>query len=1366
MGFVLLLWVVFAAVSFGYCQSSTLAINIVHVINQGNHTFTCSISSESSFARWHYLRGPAGTVTLTFQNGTCTASLTDSFLSDRNKYSYTCNSTVYQVTLYEYNNHGDERNNILACRDGLQPNGSGSTWIIKGQCDTCATTTMYFTVKEITEGQNITFVCIVSSDVSFVNWNYNIGLTAAMAVQNGQCHTSPHTSFLNNISEYIYTCNKTVYQVTRLNVQRNEHNDIYMCTTPLQREGEGSNWIIKIKASVKSVAMTPADNTVDVMEHTAIEFTCTTSIARPAASVYWYKHPNGNSNNITQITENITTTTDYNEFSVTTSTLRFVPARQHNNTKIFCSANNSVNTSPVKSNKKILNVLYKAGNPYVIQGSKYRVIENNTGTLSCSVNGGNPTPTLSWRCNNFSPANQPNTISNENTTTTLTWTVLRNHDGTCTCSSQQKGFGNESINVTLNVLYPPSKPVLKVNGGNVNGNISFIEGKIRRIECASDSKPLPYRYTWTGPTIHDSVNVQNLTFNTIEKNDTGQYNCSVRNTMDLSNGSSVDGINNIDVNVVVLYPPSGLYFVYDNQSGQNVSNKVIYVIEGDTFSIVCKSMDGVPSPTINWNGHNDNNPILRVEDVEMSRINATCTAKNSMQETNDGVVHDGNVSDTIKFNILVRPTIRRCRLYYTNQTMHAVDIDNNQPETLMIKEQESFSLECNAEGKPTPTVCWKTPKMSFTSSSSVNITKLSRQMKGDYVYTASSLLEPSFKDKQNITVNQTVTITVLYPPMVQPLDNILKLKGEQLNIDCNYTTGIPENTSIKWTKDSNDSESNTAQLKITSLQKNDTGNYTCIASNTMIQSGDDNSYIGQHKQSFYLDVQYEATIETFTIDGFTSQIVTVNESDQVSFMCHADSNPIAVMTLSDARSKILNNVTSNSVEHNIPKTSCSNAGTYHCLAKNVHNDANDVNKTVILFVNCYPRTAETLPVVLNITSEKDNALPIVCNVIAYPPPTFTWWQLVNQTWTLLNDSDKYLINSSNVQSNLTINSVSMEDFTSYKVIVVNDFGQLRQDYVLSPYDKPDPPTHFRHIEGSTTTSSIRLAWNPGFDNGPSQTFHIKYKKSSDTLWNYIDVPDNDEQTMEITLTELTENTLYEIVIFASNELGNSSESRVFITTTEAIDKPTNLGPLIGGIAGGVTGCIVLVIVIIVIIRRYPLFKGKGADEQDIRRSVSEDSDEEDGLVDNPMYASSSNVAPAASTSSDIYAKPVKPKKPNVTGAGDIYAVVNKTKKQDKVKKGQHLSGNGKRQNVDVYENFELDNDPSKKGVVRPERPAMKEPKLKIVNKEGLIYADLVFNDKPNGAKMVIIGDDPTPYDLVDFTKKAEPLPDSDDEEKN
>ncbi|XP_053391381.1 uncharacterized protein LOC128554157 [Mercenaria mercenaria] len=108
-------------------------------------------------------------------------------------------------------------------------------------------------------------------------------------------------------------------------------------------------------------------------------------------------------------------------------------------------------------------------------------------------------------------------------------------------------------------------------------------------------------------------------------------------------------------------------------------------------------------------------------------------------------------------------------------------------------------------------------------------------------------------------------------------------------------------------------------------------------------------------------------------------------------------------------------------------------------------------------------------------------------------------------------------------------------------------------------------------------------------------------------------------------------------------------------------------------------------------------------------------------------------------------------------------------KQDlmKIKKGKKVMQEG-----DLYENAtttemkgimakQNKNDETIYENPEPSKPAEK----KNVNKDGLIYADLTFNDQPKGQKKLVIHglDSMTEYVKVDFTKKADPLPDSDDE---
>ncbi|KAL4221074.1 hypothetical protein ACF0H5_019336 [Mactra antiquata] len=233
-----------------HCQSSTLVVNVIEVTNYGNITLACNVSPTVKVTRWAYLYGSTGTALMTFQNGICTMLPSNTFLSN-SRYSYTCNNSVHEVIIHA-SKYISMNNYIVDCRDATQPDRTGSAWLIKiiqdgGTCSYCEPT-ITFDVIEVNEGDNVTFVCRVSSNVSYVNWNVNFGShTAAMGVQNGQCTTLPSLSFLDNITEYVYTCNNTVYQITKLNVQGSDNNDMYMCTPPFQLEGKGSNWIIKVK---------------------------------------------------------------------------------------------------------------------------------------------------------------------------------------------------------------------------------------------------------------------------------------------------------------------------------------------------------------------------------------------------------------------------------------------------------------------------------------------------------------------------------------------------------------------------------------------------------------------------------------------------------------------------------------------------------------------------------------------------------------------------------------------------------------------------------------------------------------------------------------------------------------------------------------------------------------------------------------------------------------------------------------------------------------------------------------------------------------------------------------------------------------
>jgi hypothetical protein len=83
-----------------------------------------------------------------------------------------------------------------------------------------------------------------------------------------------------------------------------------------------------------------------------------------------------------------------------------------------------------------------------IDGGEYRAIENSQGQLSCTITGGNPTPTLSWDCFNsgtYISTNEGIVTKNQ------TWDVERGKDKTCFCRSFHYS-GNRSVSVYIKIL--------------------------------------------------------------------------------------------------------------------------------------------------------------------------------------------------------------------------------------------------------------------------------------------------------------------------------------------------------------------------------------------------------------------------------------------------------------------------------------------------------------------------------------------------------------------------------------------------------------------------------------------------------------------------------------------------------------------------------------------------------------------------------------------------------------------------------------------------------------------------------------------------------------------------------------------------
>jgi hypothetical protein len=99
------------------------------------------------------------------------------------------------------------------------------------------------------------------------------------------------------------------------------------------------------------------------------------------------------------------------------------------------------------------------------------------------------------------------------------------------------------------------------------------------------------------------------------------------------------------------------------------------------------------------------------------------------------------------------------------------------------------------------------------------------------------------------------------------------------------------------------------------------------------------------------------------------------------------------------------------------------------------------------------------------------------------------------------------------------------------------------------------PTNFNHKQELVTVSSFTVQWQPGFDNGPEQTFILKYRKESQQQWTVVQIPDTGVILMNYTVSDLASGSKYQVVLYASNRLGNSSETDILTISTKGLSFP-------------------------------------------------------------------------------------------------------------------------------------------------------------------------------------------------------------------
>ncbi|XP_060592452.1 uncharacterized protein LOC132747146, partial [Ruditapes philippinarum] len=521
-------------------------------------------------------------------------------------------------------------------------------------------------------------------------------------------------------------------------------------------------------------------------------------------------------------------------------------------------------------------------------------------------------------------------------------------------------------------------------------------------------------------------------------------------------------------------------------------------------------------------------------------------------------------------------------------------------------------------------------------------------------------------------------------------------------------------------------------------------------------------------------------------------------------------------------SKILN-PTNGVIE--VQNAQLQDSGTYICVANNGIRDRKQKldqsgNNTVKVKVS--PK------MLLKITDRIFAGAPMTTVNITAPfysdPPPQTV-QFKFQNGTMIINSSKHAVSfyKGNVKdmfygkeveidgyfAQLQIKNEEESDFVNYNLVIDNGIGSYKS-WILKhvSQSKPLVPRYFNYTGLKDGIPTFRLVGN--FNGGLLQTFIIETTEVGKDNWverlkfNETDTAflQAEKLTFTFNISGLQPN-VYDARVRTGNDIGWINETdalTIQFTITEENEGKSGPPGTVAAIAGGVAsaGCVIILAIVLVFVwKKRSKSKDDRSDVLNKRHRADSDSSEDNVMTENLAYVSADEVGRdrhMGATPENLYAQPQKKSK-SATGTGDIYSSVQKGKKEDssniyalpnkKDKKNQKKDvkkdkndkggkkGKDKKQDRkdDVYENaselapIKTKTYAGEENVYENPEQSKSTPKVNR-NKDGLIYADLAFNDQPKGQKKLVIHglDDMTEYVQVDFTKKADPLPDSDEEE--
>ncbi|XP_017276034.1 hemicentin-1 isoform X1 [Kryptolebias marmoratus] len=645
--------------------------------------------------------------------------------------------------------------------------------------------------------------------------------------------------------------------------------------------------------------------------------------------------------------------------------------------------------------------------------------------LECKVEG-SPFPTIQWYKDR-----KPIFLADPNLEVTNRGQVLRVKSARLGDQAQYQcsvtnAAGKQSKDFNLSVFIPPS-----IIGGNFTTEVTALLDMMVKLECEARGVPLP-TITWyrKGKAILSSRRAQYvergryLKIPRAQASDAGQYACKV---------TSVAGSAEKSFELDVYLPPT--------ISGGDDGPTEKKVVLTKHLILECEA-SGHPPPSLTW--LKDGVPVQVGDNVRV------------LEQGRKIEILSAAISDSGRYTCVATSMAGEKEVKYDVRVLVPPFVDGPDEVTLgTVIVNSLLELECHATGTPAPVITWYKDGKPVRQGKGLRIAASGRRLVISRAQVSDTARFQCVATNEAGDHERNFNVIVQVPPTIQgtgPPERSVVLQ-KSISLEC-ISSGIPP-PSITWIKDGRPVDTTKEHLrlhsagrtlKITEARLEDSGNYTCLATNAA----------GEAKQHIRLSVHEPPSIP------FSGDVInrTILSGFSAELECKATGRPLPAVTwYKDGRllagaAGLLMLKRGQVLE--IEQAQLSDAGMYRCLAVNLAGAAEILYSLQVFVPPVISSRGGTVTVVVN------EATKLPCEASGVPLPSLTW----------LKDGSPVASVSHGIQvlsggRILSLNSAQVSDTGRYTCVAVNAGGEQHKEYDLKVYVPPN-------IKGEEVNASVML----------------------------------------------------------------------------------------------------------------------------------------------------------------------------------------------------------------------------------------------------------------------------------------------------